>query len=556
MHTFQKRFGKATIRIVLAGAAAVAGGVATVPSMLSEKKSSAPTTASVNPPTESSAPATASVNPSTESSSQAWRPVPGTGTFTSPNGNEQNTLSSQKVVDSPRIPLSAELSGGDNFVQDSKNTAVPRPSKKKEATSTLITTDSIESIEEPNSVRVYYATDRFLYSATDPQLWVTTLAPAVFVVLITALLVAGTFAGRKRVWWGLATLLGLGLSYLIVGNTIIKTGTLYRLAQDDSLWFSSRRMSESQKYPLNLGSSLVSIPPRHVQGEIEEPSPVYFEFKEDENKHIMIQRIDALDVDTFYSQVNQRVSQDSEKSILIFVHGYNVGFDSALRRTAQLSVDLKFGGAPVLFSWPSHGRLAWYRSDQEEADWSAPHLEQFLADLRQRTGVKKIHVIAHSMGNRALVGALERLGLRYPYQQPMLEQVVMAAPDVGVEDFKKRFASKVKQCAARTTVYASANDRALLASAHVNNEQRLGLTMSTQATIDGIDFVDVTPIDMSLLGHSYFGNHPLMIQELRFILRQNVGPERRDWLIPKDAQYQPPVWKFSPQFAGELPFAR
>ncbi len=542
MHTFQKRVGKASLRIVLAGAAAVAGGVATVPSMLVKK--------------ESSAPAIASVNPSASLSSQTRQPVPGTGTFKHPDGNEQNTLSSQKIVDSLRLPLSAESSSEESFAHESKSSVAARPSKKRESSSTPLTVGSIESTEQPNSVRIYYATDRFLYSATDPQLWLTTLAPAVLVVMITALLTAGTFAGRKRVWWGLASLLGFALCYLIVGNTIIKAGTLYRLAQDDSLWFSSRRMSKTQKYPLNLGSSLVSIPPRHIEGEIEEPSPVYFEFKEDENKHIMIQRIDALDVDAFYSQLDKRVSQDSEKSILVFVHGYNVGFDSALRRTAQLSVDLKFSGAPVLFSWPSHGRLAWYRSDQEEADWSAPHLEQFLTDLRQRTGVKKIHIIAHSMGNRALVGALERLGLRYPYQQPMLEQVVMAAPDVGLEDFKNRYASKVKQCAARTTVYASANDRALLASTHVNKEQRLGLTMSTQATIDGIDFIDVTPIDMSLLGHSYFGNHPLMIQELRFILRQNVGPERRDWLTPKDAQYQPPVWRFSPQFAGELPFAR
>jgi esterase/lipase superfamily enzyme len=543
MQTFQKRIGKATVKIVLAGAAAVAGGAATIPSMLSKKHTA--------PPTPTSAP----------NSSPSMVPEASAVLRTNSGSNfktESTGAASSPVTESPRIPSSASLSTAESFNQRSQGSAIAPPAKK--INENLLpkdrVLDSIESTDPPNAVRVYYATDRYLYSASDPQLWVTTLAPAVFVVLITALLAAGTLAGRRRVWWGLATFLGLGLSYLIVGNTFIKTGTLYRLAQDDSLWFSSRRMRESNVYPLNLGSSLVSIPPNHLKGQIEEPSPVYFEYKEDEDKHIMIQRINALDVDAFYDQIDQRIAKDSEKSVLIFVHGYNVAFDSALRRTAQLSVDLKFAGAPLLYSWPSHGRLAWYRSDQDEADWSAPHLEQFLADIRQRTGAKKINVIAHSMGNRALVGALERLGLRYPYQQPMLEQVVMAAPDVGAEDFKIRYAKKVDECAVRTTIYASATDRALLASMHVNQQPRLGLTMSTQASIDGIDFVDVTPIDMSLLGHSYFGNHPLMIQELQFLLSKNLGPERRDWLTPKDAQCMPPVWKFSPRVAGDLPYMR
>ncbi len=542
MQTFQKRIGKATLKIVLAGAAAAVGGAATIPSMLSKKHSTS--TPSMAPAVSS--PSMIPENSATrgsDSSSHLKSDIPGENSF---------------VIDSPRIPSSSSLSTGESLDQRSQSNAIALPTKKKNEASPpkdkVIT--SIESTDPPNAVRVYYATDRYLYSASDPQLWVTTLAPAVFVVLITALLAAGTLAGRRRVWWGLATVLGLGLSYLIVGNTVIKTGTLYRLAQDDSLWFSSRRMQTSKAYPLNLGSSLVSIPPRHREGQIEEPSPVFFEYKEDENKHIVIQRIQALDVETFYDQLDQRIAKDEHKSVLVFVHGYNVAFDSALRRTAQLSVDLKFAGAPILYSWPSHGRLAWYRSDQDEADWSAPHLEQFLADVRQRTGAKKINVIAHSMGNRALVGALERLGLRYPYQQPMLEQVVMAAPDVDANDFKKRYAKKVDECAVRTTVYASATDRALLASMHVNQQPRLGLTMSTQASIDGIDFVDVTPIDMSLLGHSYFGNHPLMIKELTSLLSKNTGPELRDWLTPKDAHFTPPVWRFSPQVAGELPFMR
>jgi esterase/lipase superfamily enzyme len=40
------------------------------------------------------------------------------------------------------------------------------------------------------------------------------------------------------------------------------------------------------------------------------------------------------------------------KQAFVFVHGFNVSFENALRRTAQIAYDLNFDGAPFLFSWP------------------------------------------------------------------------------------------------------------------------------------------------------------------------------------------------------------
>jgi hypothetical protein len=59
----------------------------------------------------------------------------------------------------------------------------------------------------------------------------------------------------------------------------------------------------------------------------------------------------------------------------------------------------------------------------------------------------------------------------------------------------------------------------------------------------------VTPIDTSLLGHSYYGNHPLMIQEMKSLLQQCSPPSQRNWLTIKDATQRPPVWHFLPQLA-------
>jgi esterase/lipase superfamily enzyme len=240
----------------------------------------------------------------------------------------------------------------------------------------------------------------------------------------------------------------------------------------------------------------------------------------------------------------------------VFIHGYNVTFDDAMRRTAQISDDVKFQGASILYSWPSRGQTLSYTWDESSVAWSVTHLETFLIDLRKRTGVKKVHIVAHSMGNRVLVGALERLALRFPDQQPMFGQVVMAAPDVDTDEFVKRYASSVSSCATRATLYASSGDRALLASMKLHGYRRLGLTSSPQPTFAGIDVVDVSPIDTSVLGHSYYGSHPLMLQELRALIDSGSGPIDRQWLVTAQGSQMPPLWRFRlPELTAQSPLS-
>lgn len=529
------RFGKASLKVVLAVATAVSGAI-TVPTLMYEgEKSSQPNAIVADRLPSSSAPIDSQVAllPAVESQDES-------GANLEPSFETEATpLAGARQAPNPLKKLAAT------------GAMTPQPSSDSEFSSSSVAETAVIQ-DPPNSIRVYYATDRHLYSASDPHLWITTFVPGLLVVLITVVLIAGMFAGKQRVWWGIASLLGIGISYLMVGNAIIRGQALYRLAKDDGLWFSSQRMKPNNDYPLNLGSSLVSIPKNHREGQIEAPSAFTFELEERADKHILIRKLSALKPDEFFSEIRSRIQSDSERSALVFIHGYNVAFDEGLKRTAQLKVDLDFAGVPILYSWPSRGTLAGYVLDQKSADWSADHLQQFLVDIRQRTDVKKFHIIAHSMGNRALVAALETLGLRYPKQQPMFEQVVLAAPDVDAEQFQTRFASKIDLCSTRVTVYGSATDRALLASNRLNGQRRLGLNFLMRPTVEGIDFVDVTPIDTSLLGHSYYGNHPLMIQELKALFRESKSPETRSWLTQKDKNQKPPIWRFLPELSSSM----
>src|SRR5262249_12131927 len=90
---------------------------------------------------------------------------------------------------------------------------------------------------------------------------------------------------------------------------------------------------------------------------------------------------------------------DGEKTVLVFIHGYNTAFDAAVKRTAQIGRDLKFSGVLAIFSWPSQSRsgLRNYLADGEAAEASASPLKDFLTKLTAKSGPGRVNLLAHSM---------------------------------------------------------------------------------------------------------------------------------------------------------------
>ena len=88
-------------------------------------------------------------------------------------------------------------------------------------------------------------------------------------------------------------------------------------------------------------------------------------------------------------------------------------------------------------------------------------------------GVRRVHVIAHSMGNRMLTEALVLLASTSGANSARLGQVVFAAPDVDTEVFVHR-AEQFVGHAERYTLYASDKDRALALSQRFARYPRAG----------------------------------------------------------------------------------
>jgi esterase/lipase superfamily enzyme len=295
---------------------------------------------------------------------------------------------------------------------------------------------------------------------------------------------------------------------------------------------------------IEYGTCEVSIPPDHRVGQVETPSLLRFEFHEDPEKHVVVQRTVRLPEDEFFADLHGVVQKSAEKQAFVFVHGYNVAFDGAVRRTAQIAFDLEFDGAPICYSWPSQGGVGSYAYDEASVDWSVLQLEKLLQQVQERSGATTVHVIAHSMGNRVLVEALERMALRGEAEKYRFGQMILAAPDVDAGAFRTRYVPLLAQMARRVTMYASSNDRALNASTRLHGYSRAGWSGENLVVVPGLETVDASPIDTSLIGHSYYGNHPEMIRDLRTLVEKNVPASAREWLSQVVFRPQALYWVF------------
>lgn len=276
---------------------------------------------------------------------------------------------------------------------------------------------------------------------------------------------------------------------------------------------------------LEFGTVRVSIPPAHEVGRVESPSLVRFEFRADPEKHVVLESVRPVPEGSFYDLLEDSVAAAREPEALVFVHGYNVSFERAARRTAQLAWDLRFPGVPVLFSWPSEGSILKYTADEQDVRLAVPHLKQVLDSLVERAGARRIHVVAHSMGSRAVA---EVLGdIRREHDSPVFGEVVFAAPDIDAREWERILAPAMVGVADRITLYASSRDRALRLSKTLHDYPRAGDSGEGLTVAEGIQTIDASVIDTSLLGHSYFADAVRMVQDLVHVLAERMPPERR-----------------------------
>ena len=189
-------------------------------------------------------------------------------------------------------------------------------------------------------------------------------------------------------------------------------------------------------------------------------------------------------------------------------------FSDALKRTAQLCYDLHWPGIPITYSWPSCAKTRLYPADEASIDATVPFLLDFLERLTGRDKLRALHVVCHSMGARALTRALATLTGGRLSRRPLINEVVLAAPDIDGQVFAQ-LAAVIRSKCDRITLYASSKDLALVASRTLHAFPRAGESGPNMVIFpELLDTVDATAVDTNLLGHSYYGDERSIIADL------------------------------------------
>jgi esterase/lipase superfamily enzyme len=310
---------------------------------------------------------------------------------------------------------------------------------------------------------------------------------------------------------------------------------------------------------LELGRAMVTVPKAHEVPTIERPwayripltNIVIYQESEDPKKHFTMQEVKALSREEYLKLVHERLAASSrfKDHAVVFIHGFNTTFDFAVYRTAQMAYDLKFDGAPFMYSWPSKGQFGFqdYEYDRGSAEQADPYLKDFLNLVTTESGAKTVSVIAHSMGNLVLLPVLRDLKNAAP-EGVKISQIILAAPDVDRDRFVN-LAAAVKGYAKGTTLYVASNDRALELSKRINGRvARAGDSPTGGPLIlPDIDTIDVTATstDFFALNHSGYAERTALINDIQLIIQTGERPpDNRVPILKKETTDRGVYWRY------------
>lgn len=218
-----------------------------------------------------------------------------------------------------------------------------------------------------------------------------------------------------------------------------------------------------------------------------------------------------LEHDEFFDRIRA-----SPGDVVLFVHGFNYSFDESLEIALRIVERTRFTATPVAYSWPSQGKVSAYGLDYDMSEWTIDHLTGFIRELAAALPEgSRLHIVAHSMGNRAALLALARLEL----PQQRLGQLVLIAPDVESRIFKELVLHTGPF--QRRTLYVSKRDLALRASAMLlrSGTTRAGDADKQYLVIKDVDTIDMSPLKAGVLGHSIYDYSQLLFDDLGSVLR-------------------------------------
>lgn len=258
----------------------------------------------------------------------------------------------------------------------------------------------------------------------------------------------------------------------------------------------------------------ISVPPGRPLGSVQWPSGV----PSDPQREFAVARLEPLQQKDILGWFKSH--HGGKRRVLVFVHGFNTRFDASVFGYAQFIADTDASLVPVLFSWPSRGRVTDYLYDRESANFSRSDLAYVLEAAARSPKVDEVVVFAHSMGAWLTMEALRQMAIQDGRIPPKITDIVLASPDLDIDVFERQ----VRELGPKRpdiTIFVSRNDHALslsrLISGQVTRVGAVNLTDPAYAArierASGITVLDLTALEGGdALNHSVFATQPDMVR--------------------------------------------
>ena len=295
---------------------------------------------------------------------------------------------------------------------------------------------------------------------------------------------------------------------------------------------------------LHLGSCTVNVPYDRKKGELKGSFWQKIKHFNASYGDVELKTLKGYEADNFWKTISALLKplEPEEQQALVFIHGFNNSFEESAIRATQISVDLEHTGVTAFFSWASKAKALSYISDSATIQYSEKYLTEFLTDFAKKSGAKRIHIIAHSMGNRALLEAVNRINRNNPEIQ--FGQIILAAPDVDADVFKELSITYPK-LSEQTTLYISKKDKAVGMSKWLHSHNRAGFTPPV-CIVEQINTIEVEEnVNLLELGHGYFAEQTSLLEDMKKLIKLNLDANNRDTLRLQKVTINDRYWKLT-----------
>jgi esterase/lipase superfamily enzyme len=230
-------------------------------------------------------------------------------------------------------------------------------------------------------------------------------------------------------------------------------------------------------------------------------------------------KAEQIDRDEVIARLSTAVKASPDRSVMVFIHGFNNRFEDSVYRFAQIVHDSGAHSVPILVTWPSRGSVLAYGYDRESTNYTRNALENLFQFLNRDPEIKEVSILAHSMGNWLAIESLRQMAIRNGRLPAKFKNIMLAAPDVDVDVFRSQIAD-MGNPRPHFTLFVSRDDRALAVSRRVwGDVSRLGSIdpeqdpYKAELAQNEITVIDLTKVKAGdKLHHDKFASSPEIVQ--------------------------------------------